>query len=270
MSAARLTGLSVLAGLLLWTLSHTGGVRPSAEPAPLVPAPTPCPSPLCPPEPPPTPKRPLRPWGPRDASVEAQAKVGGSVAPDGTEIQCDLPCDQHCHNVSSRGEGCCTQTSVNHSARWQNVPALIDFHKWVQEKGLPGGGYPERMAQRIPACAKDRGYPAPAFVQIENSKDLEPLRLACATGRMVAVTYSRSPTGRYGGQTVSHMVSMPHCDSKWVGILDNNYMPKDQSPGGVVDNIEWMTPDEFIRVCNPRGYWAVILLSPGPPSPPRN
>lgn len=237
-----------LAALWYWQAQ-----KPAEQPAKKKAEPT---RPAPKPEPEPKPKRP-GPWGDCGASVEA--KVAGPIAPDGTTIHVDLPGDQHCHNVSSRGEGCCTQTSVNHSARWQNVPALINFHKWVQEKGLPGGGHPGRMAERIPACAKDRGYPTPDFVQVENCRDFEVLKLACRSGRMPAVTYSKSPTGRYNGGRISHMVSMPHCDDKWIAILDNNY------PGA--DKYEWMSPDEArsAGVLN----WIVVLLSPPPPPPPK-
>jgi hypothetical protein len=198
----------------------------------------------------------------QDAPVGAQ--VGGRIAPDGkTEIHCDLPGSLHCKNIASRGEGCCTQTSVNHSARWQNVPALWDFHVWVREKGLPGGGTPQRMAERIPACAKDRGYPTPDFIQVDGSNDLEILKLACRSGRMPGVTYSYSPTGRYGGQRIAHMVSLVHADDNWFCVLDNNF------PGD--SNYEWLTPQEFLKTWAPGGRgWAVILLAPSPPMPPRN
>jgi hypothetical protein len=190
------------------------------------------------------------------------AKVGGNVAPDGTEIQIDLPGEFHRRNVSSRGEGCCVQTSIGHSARWQNIPALIDFQKWVQEKGLRGGAGPSSVDTRIPRCCKDRGYPVAEYVQIQG-RDTGILKAALRSGRFPAATYSESPTGRYNGKRISHMVSMAHGDEKWVAILDNNY------PGPT--NYEWMTWDEYMRVCNRGGsYWAVILLSPGPPPPPRN
>lgn len=190
-----------------------------------------------------------------------KASVGGNKAPDGTEIQVDLPGSEHRANVSSRGQGCCVQTSINHSARWQSVPALIDFQKWVQEKGLPGGAYPGAIDDRIPRCCKDRGYPTAAYIQIEG-RDLEILKKACKGGRMLAITYSRSPTGRYGGSSIAHMVSVVHFDDKWVCVLDNNYIG--------ANNLEWMSPEDFMRVCNPHGYWAVILLEPGPPPIPRN
>lgn len=190
------------------------------------------------------------------------ARVGGFDRPDGKTIHCPLPGDQHRKNISSRGEGCCTQTSVNHSARWQNIPALIDFHEWVRQKGLPGGGYPERMAQRIPACSKDRGYPTPLFMQVENN-DLEILKLACKTGRMPGVTYSFSPTGRYNGGRISHMVSLVGADDDFFTVLDNNYVGEDA--------FEHMTPQEFLRTYSGgRTGWSVILLDPPPPPAPWN
>lgn len=187
------------------------------------------------------------------------AAIAGNVGPDGTtEVHCDLPGEFHRKNISSRGQGCCVQTSLGHSARWQNVPALIDFQKWVQEKGLSGGAHPGLVDERIPKCCKDRGFPVVEYLQVEGD-DIEILKAACAAGRMPGVTYSRSPTGRYGGARISHMVSLVHADDNWFVILDNNY-PGDKQ-------YEWLTPDEFKKTYAPG--WAVILLPPGPPPPPR-
>lgn len=188
------------------------------------------------------------------------ATVGGNIAPDGRQIHNDLPEDLHRRNTSSRGQGCCVFTSIHHAALWQDVPALHEFPKWLQAKGLPGGGYPGNVKERITKICKERGVPEPAYIQVEG-RDLEILKLACRSGRIPAVTYMRSPTGRYGGSGIAHMVSMPHCDEKYVGILDNNY----------IHSIEWMSPDEYLRVCNGgRDYWAVILLDAGPPPAPEN
>jgi hypothetical protein len=77
------------------------------------------------------------------------------------------------------------------------------------------------------------------------------------------VTYSSSPTGRYGGSRIAHMVSLVHADDRWFAVLDNNY------PGANL--IEWMTPQEFQRTWTGMGGgWAVILLAPPPPPPPVN
>jgi hypothetical protein len=186
--------------------------------------------------------------------------VGGPRGPDGTVVQCDLPAELQRRNTTSRGQGCCVWTSIHHSALWQNVPAFVEAPKWVQGKGIPGGAYPGAVQQHLPAMAKERGQPVPAFLNYEGS-DLELLRLACKTGRMPAITYSRSPTGRYGGQRIAHMVSLVHADEKWFVVLDNNY------PGSA--QLEWLTPAEFKQSWTGMGGgWAVILLAPPPPPPP--
>lgn len=40
------------------------------------------------------------------AAVGLGATVGGNRAPDGTEVQCDLPVDLHRRNTTSRVQGC--------------------------------------------------------------------------------------------------------------------------------------------------------------------
>lgn len=191
------------------------------------------------------------------------ASVGGNRAPDGTEVQCDLPGDLHRRNTTSRGQGCCVWTSIHHAAIWQNVAAYWDAPKWIQSKGIPGGAYPGAVQQYLPQMAKERGLPdVPAFINYQGN-DLELLKTACRTGRMPAVTYAFSPTGRYGGRRIAHMVNLVHADDKWFAILDNNY------PGS--NQIEWMTPEEFRRTWTGMGGgWAVILLAPPPPPPPKN
>src|SRR5207253_893960 len=156
--------------------------------------------------------------------------------------------------------GLCVFTSIAHAARWQNVPLLTDFRDWMKSK--PGGGYPTKVEKMIARIAKEKNSAAPDYVQIEGT-DLEVLKLACRTGRMPAVTYSRSPTGRYGGQRIAHMVNLVHADDRHFVVLDNNY------PGA--DRYEWLSPAEFAKTyTGGSSGWAVILLSPGPPPPPRN
>jgi hypothetical protein len=188
--------------------------------------------------------------------------VGGPRHADGTEIDCDLPGEFHRKNVASRGQGCCVFTSLHHSATWQNVPALVEFPRWLQAKGLPGGGYPGNVKERIAALCKERGVAEPPYLQVEGG-DLEVLKAACRSGRMPAVTYGRSPTGRYGGAGIAHMVSLVHADEKHFVVLDNNY------PGA--NAYEWMSPAEFRRAYTAKGGgWAVILLDEGPPPVPYN
>ncbi len=193
------------------------------------------------------------------------AKVGGRTGPDGTELQVDFPNALHKSNIDSpqgSNQGCCVFRSLHHASWWQNTPQLRDFPEWLRQKRLPGGGYPGNVKERITAICKERGVPEPPYIQYEGT-DLTLLKLACKTGRMPGVTYSFSPTGRYGGGRINHMVNIVHCDDKWVVVLDNNYI------GDAA--YEWLTPAEFQKTfTGGRQGWAVILLTPPPPPPPRN
>ena len=198
------------------------------------------------------------------SSLAVGANIGGKLAPDSkTEIQLDLPASQHLKNIGgSDGAGLCVFTSISHSARWQHVERLENFRDWM--KKYPGGGYPEKVTQKINQIAKEQGVPAPPYLQVEGGRELlDVLRAALNSGRMPAVTYSFSPTKRYGGQRIAHMVSLVHLDSQFACVLDNNY------PG--VDKYEWMSVDEFLRTfTGGRSGWAVVLLDVGPPPLPWN
>lgn len=193
------------------------------------------------------------------------ANVNGSVSNDGTHAQCDFPIELHRRNTESKGLGLCVFTSIHHSAIWQNVPALQEFPKWVRDKGIAGGSDPKKTEQLIKQICKDRGMPVPDYVQVEG-KDIDILVMACSTGRMPAITYGLSPTGRYNGQRIDHMVSLAHADGKQFAVIDNNY------PG----NFEWMNESEFKKAYTTNTFqsngngWSVILLAPRPPAPPKN
>lgn len=193
------------------------------------------------------------------ATAVGAATVGGNVAPDGTEVNCDLPRELHVKNRGgSDGAGLCVFASIKHSAMWQRVPPLEGIFEYMFTR--PGGGYPSKVDKVIDALCKSKGMPKPLYLQVED-RDLEILKLACKTGRMPGVTYSFSPSGRYGGQRIAHMVSLVHADDKLFGILDNNF------PG----TIEWMTPAEFLKTyTGGRNGWSVILLDSGPPPVPFN
>jgi hypothetical protein len=255
----RAVGIALLVGAAYFYLHSPEQTK---APAPKVPPPAPAPAPK---PPPPQPKP--RPWGDKDAA-SVEAIVSGRTHPDGTEIECDLPNQLHLRNKGgSDGAGLCVFTSIAHSARWQNVPLLEDFRDWMTRH--PGGGYPSKVDAMIKRVAAERNQPVPDYIQVE-SNDLEVLKAACRSGRMPGVTYSVSPTGRYGGSRIAHMVSLVSAgvgqgpDGKgWYVILDNNY------PG---DNAyEWLSEKEFLRAYAGGGTgWAVILLSPPPPPLPRN
>lgn len=231
---------------------------PPVKPAPVKPAPAPCP--------PDKPCPPNKPWGPRQSAgrqnpLSVGAKVGGPSL-DGSEVSCDYPGDRHVKNTASKGLGLCVFTSIHHACDWQNVPALLNMPKWMISKGIPGGGYPAKVAQLIPRLAQERGQPTPEYFQVE-SNDLEILKTACASGRMPCITYAFSPTGRYGGSRIAHMVNLVHADDKYFVILDNNYVGEDK--------YEWLTPQEFLRSYSGGSTgWAVIFNDPPPPMPPYN
>jgi hypothetical protein len=188
-----------------------------------------------------------------------EAKVGGDVAPDGVPVQVDLPQDLRLHNTGGRdGAGLCVFTSINHAALWQAIEPLLDFQKWMKAK--PGGGYPEKVAAMITQKCKELAVPEPKYVQVEGS-DLEPIRVALKTGRMPCITYSFSPSGRYGGRRIAHMVNCVHDVNGYFGILDNNYP----------DALEWLNETELKKSYGGAGGgWTIIFLEPGPPPPPHN
>lgn len=202
-------------------------------------------------------------------AVEYEASIGED-APDGTSPAIDFPKVLRKKNIGSprprfigdpKSWGCCVFRSIDHAAHWQNLPQLNGFPEWMVEKGIQGGGYPAKVDDLLPKICADRNSEVPGYIQVENN-NLEILKLACKTGRMVCVTYSYSPTGRYNSQRISHMVNLVHADDKWFAVLDNNY----------IETLEWMSPEEFLPVYHGgrRNGWAIIFLSPPPPPVPRN
>jgi hypothetical protein len=188
-----------------------------------------------------------------------KASVGGPTSPDGVEVQNDLPREFHIQNRGgSDGAGLCVFASLQHAAKWQDVEPLANVFAWMTTK--PGGGWPEKVDRVVDDICRAKKLPKPAYLQIEGV-DFELIRRACQTGRMPAVTYAFSPSGRYGGARIAHMVNLVHADNRWCAVLDNNF------PG----TIEWMSPAEFQRTWTGGGQgWAIILLADGPPPPPRN
>lgn len=251
-SMAAVLIAAVAVGLAVWL----------AQPKPAPPTPPPL-APVIPP--PPIPDKPCPPNRPcpREAGAKAGSSVdgslvGGSVGGRDNTIQCDLPGDLHQKNTGgSDGAGLCVFASMRHAGRWQNDAAFEGLFDWMRHH--PGGGYPEKVTKMLDQYCKEKGIPKPQYIQVEG-KDLEILRLACKTGRMPCVTYSRSPTGRYGGSRIAHMVNIVRCDDEAVWVLDNNYIGE--------SNYEKLSPAEFQKVYAPG--WAIILLNPAPPPVPRN
>lgn len=237
-------------------------------PAPAAPTPNPSPAPQPPPKPQPRPRCPSEDGVSRRVaglatlvSRTAGAKVSGPVL-DGVELSCDYPGERHRRNTASKGLGLCVFTSIHHAADWQDIPALLEMPKWMVSKGIAGGGYPGKVAKLIPQLCQERGLPTPDYIQVE-SNDLEVLKAACKAGRMPCVTYAYSPTGRYGGRKIAHMVNLVHMDDKFAVVLDNNYVG--------YNKFEWMTHSEFLKSYSGGSTgWSVIFLANGPPPPPHN
>lgn len=192
------------------------------------------------------------------------AHVNGRSNPDGTELQVDLPGSEHKANISSRGLGCCVFRSMDHAGRWHGLKQFVQMPEWMVSKGIPGGGYPSKLDALTKQIAAERGLPVPEYVHV-HQVDLPLLEAACQSGRLVSVTYSWSPTGRYSGRRIAHMVNLVHGDRAanngrgWWVILDNNYVGE--------RNYEWLTTEEFLRT-DPS--WAVICLAAPPPPLPWN
>jgi hypothetical protein len=179
----------------------------------------------------------------------------GPQSPDGTvAVTTDLPAELRKANISARGLGCCVFRSGEHAARLQGVEALYGWPEWMVEKGIAGGGWPEKVDKLLPQIAKDRGLPAPSYAQ-HTGGDATFLELALKTGRMVCVTYD----GRddFYRSSIGHMVNLVYLDGERGCILDNNRV-------GVY---VWMTRAEFLsRWKGSGGGWAFVLLD-APPAP---
>jgi hypothetical protein len=198
------------------------------------------------------------------------ASVNGDQTPDGKPASVILPQGQRLHNTGGMGPGgpgtgagLCVFTSLEHAGRWQNIEALRGLQQWMTHK--PGGGYPQKVDAMIAAYCKEKGLPVPDYIQITDG-DEEILKQALKTRRMVCITYCYSPSGRYGGARIAHMVNAvnapkPGTKAGWWGILDNNYEKQ----------IEWLTDAEFQGpFLQGGGGWAVVFLGPPPPVAPRN
>lgn len=190
-----------------------------------------------------------------------QAKVGGNLAPDGAEVMIDLPTRERVKNRGGSDEaGLCVFASTKHSAVWQNVVPLIGIFEWMFDK--PGGGWPQKLDAVIARICQEKRVGIPGYLNYQG-KDFSLVKAAIESGRMVGVTYHWSPSGRYRGQRIAHMVNVVHYSGDWVGILDNNF------PG----EIEWITVRDFQQVSTGGtggNFWAVVFAAPGPPPVPRN
>lgn len=174
------------------------------------------------------------------------------VTPDGSQVICDLPPNQHIRNTEgSDGSGLCVFTSLEVASRWQNITELDGFQKWMTKR--PGGGWPEKVDQMIAAFCKEKGVAVPAYIQ-HTGGDEDFLDLAIRTDRMVCVTYAGSDDFYKFG--IDHMVTLSHIDQNWAVIYDNN------RPSLSVG----MSRKDFLSRWRARGGgWAIVFLKAPPP-----
>jgi hypothetical protein len=182
--------------------------------------------------------------------IASKTVVNGSKDPETeVELQCDLPQDQHLHNLPNGG-GCCVFASMDMAARWHHITPLIGV---LNDK--LGGGYPKKVdsviAKRFP------GYHN--YIQANGEELGVPLLdWALSNGHIACVTYGYSE--RYG-KPISHMVCLVHLDKTRACVLDNNFP----------DSYEWMDRTEFIRRWKMHGgAWCYVFLEPPPPPVPTN
>lgn len=210
-----------------------------------------------------TPVRDTRGYGPfQQTGIDQElAKISGLTSPDGKEkLQIQLPESHHQRNsVGIDHKGLCVFASMKHAGDWQNDKLFLAIFDWMKKNN--GGGSPAKVDAMIKQLAKEQGLPIPNYVQVEET-DMEILKLAVKNNMMPCVTYGYSPTGRYAGKKISHMVNCVHATNNWFAVLDNNYPGENQ--------IEWMDEATFKRVTADTAgkAWFIILLTEPPPLPP--
>jgi hypothetical protein len=187
-------------------------------------------------------------------SLVIGASVDGDKTPDGRTAQIVFPqADRMRNKAGSDGSGLCVFTSIEHTGKWQGIPGILGLQQWMTRK--QGGGYPEKVDLVVRAYCKEQGIPVPEYVQVQ-TQDLPLLIEALKSGRMPCITYCISPSGRYGGQKISHMVNLVHGDTDWWGVLDNNYP----------EQVEWLNTQEFIKAHTfDKHPWFIVFLGSGPP-----
>ncbi len=156
----------------------------------------------------------------------------------------------------------CVFTSFEFCCLWSGLDEFRGFRDWCAAN-YPGGGYPSKLAQLVKAYCKAKAIPPSRFdpdthlIQYEGD-DPSWVEKALKNGWLPCITLFHSP--RYGGGTIYHMVCCAHMDEKWIGILDNNFQP-----------LEWSTREEGLRRIKDKGkYWAVAVITAGPPPCPTN
>lgn len=143
--------------------------------------------------------------------------------------------------------GSCSYASTITLLRWQGQYKIAAYVRMR----CAGGTNPEVLAQSLDECGV-------RYAMTKGRANVAFLEWACNTRRGACV-------GVYGDGSGSpyearHMLNVVHLDSKWAGILDNNYTKE----------ILWIPREKFLKHWIGSGSWAVVpVYSPAPPLPRR-
>lgn len=185
------------------------------------------------------------------------------IHPSGTNALIDAPSELHIRNIGgSDGAGLCVGTSTEVGARWQSIPQMDGFQKWLARR--PGGSYPDMLARDLKTFAAGKGYVVPPHIQ-HTGGDIEFLRLAIKTRRMVSMTYAGMDDfyGRNG--VIAHMVNGAHIDDKYGAIIDNNQPGKWRWMSDTQLINRWLGKTDDGRNLRVGGGWLVVWLTSPPP-----
>lgn len=188
--------------------------------------------------------------------------VAGRISPDGVPIECDYPPDRMQENLKGTdGSGLCVWAAASWAMDWHGVSGGRDLLPWMTRK--EGGGWPDKFDAMMKEYFREKNQPVPGYTQMTGSDTAFVLK-ALESGKLVCATYNHSPTGRYQGRRISHMVCVHHCDGERVAIGDNNYIGD--------NSYEWLPMEEWKKCFlgdNGKG-WAIAFDPPGPPPVPHN
>lgn len=188
-------------------------------------------------------------------AVESAHEKGFPSGPvhDQVEVMADLPESLRIRNtVGTDGAGLCVWASTGMMANYLNVRELFGIFEELTHE--PGGGWPERVDEKMRERAPDIKYRQ--YV----GTDLEFIQQGIDSGRPVCATYGYGEL--YGDRTIAHMILIVGMTDEWTMVLDNN------DP----DHIWWMATSEYARrFAWPDGQgWAWYTLAPPPPPVPHN
>jgi hypothetical protein len=139
------------------------------------------------------------------SQVDIGTKIGGSIAPDGrTEIACDLP-------TSLPPKTSAAATAPDSASSPASGTPRAGRTSRFSKTSRPGcDATPAADTRRRSTPRSSRSAPNAVCRRLRTcrsrGRDLDILNRACRTGRMPSVTYSFSPTGRYGGQRIAHII----------------------------------------------------------------